>query len=85
MGYKFGLRDILLDLEWKSYGQRFIITLIAYFTSVGFENTSATNLVYNYYILWNLDFKLLGLQISVTIIRFYWIWTWKYLGCDLGL
>ena len=18
------------------------------------------------------------------IIKFYWIWTWKYLGCDLG-
>ena len=37
--YEFGLRYILLDLNyWKSYGQRFIITLITYFTGVGFEN-----------------------------------------------
>ena len=32
LDYEFGLRYFLLDLDWKSFGQRFIITLIGYFT-----------------------------------------------------
>ena len=32
--YEFRLRYILLDLDWKSYGQRFIITLIRHFPGV---------------------------------------------------
>ena len=44
------------------------MTLITYLTIVGFENTSTTNLVYNYYILWNLDFKILGLQIWILTV-----------------
>ena len=32
-----------------------------------------------------MDSKVLGLRIWITTIRFYWIWTWKYLNCDLGL
>ena len=27
----------------------------------------------------------LGPRIWITIIKFYWIWTWKYLGWDIGL
>ena len=51
---------ILLDLDWKSYGQRFITTLIRYFpASVGFKNNWTTNLDYNYFILQDLDFKYL--------------------------
>ena len=43
----FGLCYILLDLDWKSFGQ-FIITLIRYVTGIGLENTWTTNLDYNY-------------------------------------
>ena len=66
--YEFGLCYILLDLEWKSFGQRFVITLIRYFTGVVFENTWTTNLDYNYYILRDLDFKILRLQIWILVI-----------------
>ena len=65
----FGLRIwicyILLDFDWKSFGERFIITPIRYFTGVRLETTWTTNLDYNYYILdleiWtrDLDLKLL--------------------------
>ena len=48
LDYESGLGYILLDLYWKSCGQRFIITLIIYFTGVGFENTGTTDLEYNY-------------------------------------
>ena len=45
LDYEFRLRYILLDLDWKSYGQRFITTLIRYFPAgVGFENNWTTNL-----------------------------------------
>ena len=66
LNHEFGLRYILLDLDWKSYG--FIITLITYFTGVGFENTWTTNLDYNYYILRDLDFKILRLRIWISIV-----------------
>ena len=105
LDYKCGLRYILLDLNWISYGQRIIIKLITYFTGVGFENTWITNFHYNDYILQDLGFKILdygfefrllsilldlglkvlGLQIWITISRYYWTWTLKYLDCDLGL
>ena len=39
LNYEIGLDYILLDLDWKSCGQQFLITLIRYFTGVGFENT----------------------------------------------
>ena len=102
---EFGLRYILLDLDWKPFGQRLIIILTRYFTGAGLGNTWATNFDYNYYIsrdldfkvpglrfgfqllfaLLDLDLKILGLRIWITIIKFYWICTWKYLGYDLGL
>ena len=34
LDYEFRLRYILLDLDRKSYGQRFIITLIRHFPGV---------------------------------------------------
>ena len=71
LDHEFGLGYILLDLDWKSYGQKsygFIITLITYFTGVGFENTWTTNLDYNYYILRDLDFKILRLRICISIV-----------------
>ena len=45
----FGLQirikcHILLDLDWKPFGQWFMIILIIYFTGVGLENTWTTNL-----------------------------------------
>ena len=64
----FGLRYILLDFNWKSFGQRFIITLIRYFTGVRPEKTWTTNLDCNYYILRDLDLKLLGLRIWILIV-----------------
>ena len=64
----FGLHYILLDLDWKSFGQRSIITHIRYFTGVGYENTSTMILDYNYYILQDLHFKILGLQIWISIV-----------------
>ena len=49
LDYEFRLRYILLDLDWKSYGQQFITTIIRYFPAgVGFENNWTTNLDYNY-------------------------------------
>ena len=43
----------ILDLDWKSYGQRFITTLIRYFPAgIGFENNWTTNLDYNCFILY---------------------------------
>ena len=59
LDYEFGLHYFLLDLDWKSFGQRFVITLIRYFTGVGFENTRTMNLDYNYYILLDLDLEIL--------------------------
>ena len=65
---KFRLRYILLDLDWKSFGERFIFTLITYFTGIGFENTWTTNLDYN---LRDLDFKILRLQIWISIVIYF--------------
>ena len=42
LDYKFGLCYILLDLDWESYGQGFIIALFRYFTDVGLGNTWTT-------------------------------------------
>ena len=42
LDYKFGLCYILLDLDWKSYRQGFLIALFRYFTDVGLENTRTT-------------------------------------------
>ena len=39
LGYEFGLRHILPYLYWKSFGQRFIVILIRYFTAAGLGNT----------------------------------------------
>ena len=99
LDYEFRLRYILLDLDWKSYGQRFIITLIRYFPGFGFGNNWTTNLDYNYFIFTgfglqilrllfislDLELKVLGLRFWIVAIRFYWIWTWKYLNCDCDL
>ena len=108
LDYEFGFHYILLELDLKSFGQQFVITLITvfrYFTGVRLENTWTTNLDYNYHILWDLDLKLMNykfgfwllcisldldlkileVQIWIRIIRFYRIWTWKYLHCDLEL
>ena len=79
LDYEFRLRYILLDLDWKSYGQRFIITLIRYFPGFGFENNWTTNLDYNYFILRDLDFKYLDCCLS------HWIWNSKYLDYDFWL
>ena len=59
LDHEIRLRYILLDLDRKSYGQRFITSLIRYFPGVGFENNWTTNLDYNYLILRDLDFKYL--------------------------
>ena len=41
-----------LEIFWTA-----IIILIRYFTGVRLENTWNTNLYYNYYILWDLDYR----------------------------
>ena len=83
---EFGLRYILLDLDWKPFGQRLIIILTRYFTGAGLGNTWTTRFGFQLLsALLDLDLKILGLRIWITIIKFYWICTWKYLGCDLGL
>ena len=39
LDYEFRLRYILLDFNWKSYGQQFITTFVRYFPAgMGFEN-----------------------------------------------
>ena len=80
----FGLRIWitlhLLDLYWKSFGQRFIIILIRYFVDAGLGNTWATNLDYNYYILRDLDFKVPGLRFCFSIVIYL-----TGLGLELGL
>ena len=68
LDYKFGLRYILLDLEWKSFGQRFINILIRYFIGAGLGNTWTANLDYKCYILRDLDFKVPGLRIWFSIV-----------------
>ena len=63
LDYEFELRySLLLDLDLKSCGQRFIII------GVGLA----------------LDLKILGLQIWITIIIFYGIWSLKYLDYGFG-
>ena len=59
---------ILLDLDWKSFGQQFIINFIRYFTGAGLGNTWTMNLDYNYYILQALDFNVPGLRIWISIV-----------------
>ena len=54
---KFGLRQILMDFDWKTFGQRFIIILTTYLTGAGLGKTWATNFDYNYYISRDLGFK----------------------------
>ena len=44
---EFELCYILLELDWKSFGQRFVIILVEYITGDGLENTWATNLDYD--------------------------------------
>ena len=53
MDCEFGLCYILLDLDWKPFGLRFIIILTRYFTGAGLRNAWTTNFDSNYY----LDFK----------------------------
>ena len=98
MDYQFGLHYILLDFDWKSFGQRFIITLIRYLTELdlkilglriwitgfGLENTWITNLDFDYY-LWIWTRKYLNYEFGLRLLDFNWIWTWKYLDCHLGL
>ena len=61
--------DYLTFFEFglESFGQRFIITLIRYFTGLGLENTWTMNLDYNY-ILQDLDLKIFRLQILSLIV-----------------
>ena len=56
--YEFGLRYILLDLDWKSFGQRFITILIRYFAGVGLKNTWTANLetIIIFYGIWTLKY-----------------------------
>ena len=64
---EFGLRYILLDLDWKPFGQRLIIILTRYFTGAGLGNTWTTNFDYNYYIshvIWTLKYLDYGLDFS---------------------
>ena len=63
--YEFRLCYILLDLDWKSYGQRFITTLIRYFPGIGFENNCTMNLDYNCFILRDLDIKYLDYGVRI--------------------
>ena len=68
---EFGLRiwiTLQFTTDWRSFGQRFIISIFRYFTGVGFENTLTTNLDYFYYILQELDFKILRLRIWILIV-----------------
>ena len=58
---------ILLDLDWKYFGQQFIVTLIRYFIDTGIGNTWTINLAYNY-ILRDLDFRVPGLRIWFSIV-----------------
>ena len=50
----FGLQIWIMlhftGLDWKSYGQQFIITLIRYFSAVELEITQTMNLEYDYQI-----------------------------------
>ena len=56
-----------VNLDRKSFGQQFIITLISYFTGVGLENTWTTNMDYNY-ILQDFCLKIIGLRIWISIV-----------------
>ena len=67
-GYEFGFSNILLDLDCKSFGQRFIINFIRQFTDPGLGNTWTMNLDYNYYILRALDFNIPRLRIWISIV-----------------
>ena len=59
-----------LDYEFElRYGfglETFWTAIIRYFIGAGLENTWATNLDYNYYILLDLEFKKLGLWIWIS-------------------
>ena len=68
LDYEFGLRYILPYLYWKSFGQRFIVILIRYFTAAGLGNTWTTSLNYNYYILRDLEFKVPGLRFGFQLL-----------------
>ena len=60
-------------MDWKSFAQRFIIILIRYILHWHWTwtaNTWTANLDYNYYILWDMDFKALGLRIWILIVIF---------------
>ena len=59
---------ILLDLDWKPFGQRFIIILTTIFTGAGLRNTWTTKFDYNYYISQDLDFNLPGLRFGFRLL-----------------
>ena len=66
LDYELRLRYILLDFDWKSYGQQFITTFVRYFPAgIGFENDWTKNLDYNYFILQDLDFKYLDYGVGI--------------------
>ena len=51
-------------MDWKSFAQQFIIILIRYILYWHWTWTA------NYYILWDMDFKALGLRIWISIVNF---------------
>ena len=70
----FGLQ-IWVMLNFTGFGleiiwQQFIIIHIRYFICAGLEITWTSNLDFNHYILWDLDFKVLGLQIWISIATY---------------
>ena len=85
LDYKFWLHYILLDFDWKSFGQWFIIWIMLHFTGFGLEIFWTKVYNYTYYKLYwrwtwkylhykyglrDLDLNILWPRILVTIIRF---------------
>ena len=68
MDCKFGLRQILMDFDWKTFGQRFIIILTTYLTGAGLGSSWTTNFDYNYYISRDLGFKVPGLRFGFRLL-----------------
>ena len=56
-------------MDWKSFAQQFIIILIRYILYWHWTWTANTWTA-NYYILWDMDFKALGLRIWISIVNF---------------
>ena len=79
--HKIAVRTLFLLRKHYTRSLNFLITQENYLIIIEHVDKLSRRNIYLRKVL-GLDLKIIGLQIWITIIRFYWILTWQYLDCD---